>query len=101
MLRPLLLAGFEPGGQLMITSDVENYPGFADPIQGPWLMEQMRAQAENVGARLENEHVTSLDLSRRPFRIECDSGRVVMARGGDPRHGRESQVARHSRAKRR
>ena len=79
MLRPLLLAGFEPGGQLMITSDVENYPGFADPIQGPWLMEQMRAQAENVGARLENEHVTSLDLSRRPFRIVCDSGRVVRA----------------------
>jgi thioredoxin reductase (NADPH) len=63
----------------MITSDVENSPGFADPIQGPWLMVQMRAQAENVGARLENEHVVSLDLSRRPFRIRCDSGRTVMA----------------------
>ena len=79
MLQPLLLSGFEPGGQLMITTDVENYPGFADPIQGPWLMEQMRAQAEHVGARLESEHVVALDLSRRPFRIQCDSGRVVFA----------------------
>jgi thioredoxin reductase (NADPH) len=79
MLQPLLLAGFEPGGQLMITTDVENYPGFADPIQGPWLMEQMRLQAEHVGARLESEHVTALDLSRRPFRIQCDSGRVIFA----------------------
>ena len=79
MLRPLMLTGFEPGGQLMITTDVENYPGFAEPIQGPWLMEQMRLQAEHVGARLESEHVTSLDLSRRPFRIQCDSGRVVFA----------------------
>ena len=79
MLQPLLLSGFEPGGQLMITTDVENYPGFADPIQGPWLMEQFRAQAEHVGARLENEHVVELDTSRRPFRIVCDSGRVVEA----------------------
>jgi thioredoxin reductase (NADPH) len=77
MLRPLLLAGFEPGGQLMITSDVENYPGFASPIQGPWLMDQMRAQAEHVGARIENEHVTTLELGARPFRIVCDSGRVL------------------------
>ena len=77
MLKPLLLAGFEAGGQLMITTDVENYPGFADPIQGPWLMEQMRAQAEHVGARLESEHVVALDLSKRPFRVQCDSGRVV------------------------
>jgi thioredoxin reductase (NADPH) len=79
MLKPLLLAGFEAGGQLMITTDVENYPGFADPIQGPWLMEQMQRQAEHVGARLESEHVTSVDLERRPFRIQCDSGRVVFA----------------------
>ena len=79
MLQPLLLSGFEAGGQLMITTDVENYPGFASPIQGPWLMDQMRQQAEHVGARLEAEHVTSVDLSRRPFRIECDSGRVVLA----------------------
>jgi thioredoxin reductase (NADPH) len=79
MLNPLLLAGFEPGGQLMITTDVENYPGFATPIQGPWLMEQFRAQAEHVGARLENEHVTDLDTSRSPFRIVCDSGRFIEA----------------------
>ena len=79
MLRPLLLSGFEPGGQLMITTDVENYPGFAEPVQGPWLMEQFRAQAENVGARLESEHVVELDASSRPFRIVCDSGRVIEA----------------------
>ncbi len=79
MLKPLLLSGFEPGGQLMITTDVENYPGFADPVQGPWLMEQFRAQAEHVGARLENEHVVGLDLAQRPFRITCDSGRRIEA----------------------
>jgi thioredoxin reductase (NADPH) len=79
MLKPLLLSGFEPGGQLMITTDVENYPGFAEPVQGPWLMEQFRAQAEHVGARLENEHVVDLDASHRPFRIVCDSGRVIEA----------------------
>ena len=79
MLDPLLLAGFEAGGQLMITTDVENYPGFAEPIQGPWLMEQIRAQAEHVGARLENETVVKLELGPRPFRITCDSGRVILA----------------------
>ena len=79
MLDPLLLAGFEAGGQLMITTDVENYPGFAEPIQGPWLMEQMRAQAEHVGARLEGETVVKLELATRPFRITCDSGRVILA----------------------
>ena len=79
MLKPLLLSGFEPGGQLMITTDVENYPGFAEPVQGPWLMEQFRAQAEHVGARLESEHVVELDDSVRPFRIVCDSGRVIEA----------------------
>ena len=79
MLKPVLLSGFEPGGQLMITTDVENYPGFAEPIQGPWLMEQMRAQAENVGARVEGEYVVALDLKQRPFVIRCDSGRVIAA----------------------
>jgi thioredoxin reductase (NADPH) len=79
MLKPLLLSGFEAGGQLMITTDVENYPGFAEPIQGPWLMEQMRAQAEHVGARVEGETVTGLDLRSRPFVIRCDSGRTILA----------------------
>src|ERR1700686_2249253 len=79
MLEPLLISGFEPGGQLMITTDVENYPGFAAPIQGPWLMDQMQAQAEHVGARIEGEYVVKLDLGRRPFTITCDSGRVLTA----------------------
>ncbi len=79
LLKPLVLAGFEPGGQLMTTTDVENYPGFAEPIQGPWLMEQMRAQAENVGARIEGEHVVELKLGQRPFTIRCDSGRTLVA----------------------
>ena len=79
LLKPLVLAGFEPGGQLTTTTDVENYPGFAEPIQGPWLMEQMRAQAENVGARIEGEHVVGLDLGQRPFIIRCDSGRTLAA----------------------
>jgi thioredoxin reductase (NADPH) len=79
LLKPLALAGFEPGGQLMTTTDVENYPGFAEPIQGPWLMEQMRAQAENVGARVENEYVTALELGQRPFVVRCDSGRTLAA----------------------
>ena len=79
LLKPLLLAGFEPGGQLMITTDVENYPGFADPIPGPWLMEQMRAQAENVGVRVEGEYVVGLDLGQPPFVVRCDSGRTLAA----------------------
>ena len=79
MLKPLVLSGFEPGGQLMITTDVENYPGFAEPIQGPWLMEQMQAQAEHVGARIEGEHVAAVELGRRPFLIRCDSGRTLAA----------------------
>ncbi len=76
MLRPVLISGFEPGGQLMITTDVENYPGFAEPIQGPWLMEQMRLQAEHVGAQLVSDYVTSVALSERPMRLTCDSGAV-------------------------
>ena len=79
LLKPLVLTGFEPGGQLMTTTDVENYPGFAEPIQGPWLMEQMRAQAENVGARIEGEHVVGLELGQRPFVVRCDSGRTLAA----------------------
>ena len=79
MLKPLLLAGFEPGGQMMITTDVENYPGFAETIQGPWLMEQMQAQAEHVGARIESEYVVGLELKQRPFLVRCDSGRTIAA----------------------
>src|SRR5580693_703909 len=79
LLQPVLIAGLTPGGQLTITTDVENYPGFAEVIQGPWLMEQMKAQAEAVGAEMVNDIVTSADLSRRPFRIVCDSGDVWLA----------------------
>jgi thioredoxin reductase (NADPH) len=79
MLEPILIQGIQPGGQLTITTDVENYPGFADVIQGPWLMEQMRLQAIHVGTRVIADHVTRVDLSRRPFRLECDSGDVYVA----------------------
>ena len=74
MLEPVLIAGFEQGGQLMITTDVENYPGFAEPIQGPWLMDQMRAQAEHVGAKLVSDHIVEARLDRRPFELLGDSG---------------------------
>ncbi|MEA2954483.1 MAG: thioredoxin reductase [Alphaproteobacteria bacterium] len=79
MLEPILIQGVQAGGQLTITTDVENYPGFADVIQGPWLMEQMERQALHVGTRLEADHVRKVDLSRRPFRIECDSDAVYLA----------------------
>src|SRR5881409_3763292 len=74
MLEPVLIQGIQPGGQLMITTDVENYPGFADIIQGPWLMEQMQAQAEHVGTRIIQDQITALDLARRPFVATGDSG---------------------------
>jgi len=74
MLNPLLIQGIQPGGQLTITTDVENYPGFADPIQGPWLMEQMQAQAANVGTDIVTDHIVEVDLSRRPFWLKGDSG---------------------------
>ncbi len=74
MLRPVLIEGIQPGGQLTITTDVENYPGFAEAIQGPWLMEQMRAQALHVGAEIVQEHIASVDFSIRPFVLHGDSG---------------------------
>jgi len=74
MMKPMLISGFEAGGQLMITTDVENYPGFAEPIQGPWLMEQMKAQAEHVGTEMVSDHITAVDLSRRPFPLTGDGG---------------------------
>jgi thioredoxin reductase (NADPH) len=79
MLAPVLISGPQPGGQMTITTDVENYPGFAEVIQGPWLMEQMRLQAEHVGTRMVSDHVARLDLSVRPFRVECESGDVYLA----------------------
>jgi thioredoxin reductase (NADPH) len=91
MLQPILIQGIQPGGQLTITTDVENYPGFADVIQGPWLMEQMQKQAEHVGTRIITDHVSKVDLSKRPFRLECDSGEhyvadaVIIATGAQAR----------------
>ena len=79
MLEPIMIQGIQPGGQLTVTTDVENYPGFADVIQGPWLMEQMEKQAAHVGTKLVADHVNAVDLSRRPFRLVCDSGDVYMA----------------------
>jgi thioredoxin reductase (NADPH) len=73
-LEPLLVHGLQPGGQMTITTDVENYPGFADVIQGPWLMEQMTEQAAHVGTRMIADLVTGIDLTRRPFRATGDSG---------------------------
>ena len=76
MLKPVVIQGTQPGGQMTITTDVENYPGFAEVIQGPWLMEQMQAQAAHVGTEFIMDQVARVDLSRRPFRLEGDSGDV-------------------------
>jgi len=74
MLEPILVQGSQPGGQLTITTDVENYPGFADPIQGPWLMEQMQAQAENVGTSIIMDEINNVDLNNAPFTLKGESG---------------------------
>src|SRR5262249_9593007 len=79
LLEPVLIQGVQPGGQLTITTDVENYPGFAEVIQGPWLMEQMQAQAEHVGTRIITDHVNKVELADRPFRLICDSGDIYLA----------------------
>jgi thioredoxin reductase (NADPH) len=73
-LGPHLIEGLQPGGQMTITTDVENYPGFADVIQGPWLMEQMRLQAAHVGTEMISDHIETVDLKRRPFLLKGDSG---------------------------
>jgi thioredoxin reductase (NADPH) len=75
-LQPILVTGLQPGGQMTITTDVENYPGFADIIQGPWLMEQMRQQAEHVGTRMILDLIVAIDLARRPFAVTGDSGNI-------------------------
>jgi thioredoxin reductase (NADPH) len=74
LLKPLIILGTQPGGQLTITTDVENYPGFAKVIQGPWLMDEMKAQAEHVGAETVMDHIAKVDLKSRPIRLEGDSG---------------------------
>src|SRR3954451_4169748 len=78
-LGPVLIQGIVPGGQLTTTTDVENYPGFRDVIQGPWLMEEMQVQAEHVGTKVVWDHITSVDLSRRPFRLTGDGGATYFA----------------------
>jgi thioredoxin reductase (NADPH) len=78
-LKPMLVQGIQPGGQMTTTHEVENYPGFADVIQGPWLMEQMQAQAEHVGTRMLVDTITEVDFSRRPFRCIGDSGDIYVA----------------------
>jgi thioredoxin reductase (NADPH) len=78
-LQPILVAGLEPGGQLTITTDVENYPGYAEVIQGPWLMEQMASQAEHVGTRIVHDLITRVDFRSRPFQCVADSGDIFLA----------------------
>ena len=78
-LEPLLVAGLQPGGQLTITTEVENFPGFAGAVQGPWLMEQMALQAQHVGATIVNDLITAVDFSRRPFRCTGDCGTLCVA----------------------
>ncbi|MET0136988.1 MAG: FAD-dependent oxidoreductase, partial [Sphingobium sp.] len=88
-MAPIVVQGMQPGGQLTITTDVENYPGFRDVIQGPWLMEQMQAQAEHVGAQMMYDQIVDVDLSERPFRLRGDGvtlyvgERLVISSGGE------------------
>jgi thioredoxin reductase (NADPH) len=79
MLKPLLIEGIQPGGQMTTTTDVENYPGFVDVVQGPWLMDQMRVQAEHVGTEILRDHILEADVKRRPFTLRGDSGTVYTA----------------------
>lgn len=78
-LKPIMVRGMQPGGQMTITTDVENYPGFAEVIQGPWLMEQMEKQAENVGTEIINDHIIEVDFSKKPFTLKGDSGNIYTA----------------------
>ena len=99
-MNPLVLAGLQPGGQLTITTDVENYPGFSEVVQGPWLMNEMQAQAEGVGARIEHDLVVDVDFTQKPFTLKCDSGTefkaksVIIATGAQAKWlGLESEMA--------
>lgn len=90
-LNPILINGIQPGGQLTITTNVENYPGFAESVQGPWLMEQMRMQAENVGTKIVNDYVEKVDLSQRPFKVftgsrtEYEAESIIICSGAEAR----------------
>ena len=79
MLKPILISGIEPGGQLSTTTDVENYPGFAGVIQGPWLMEQMKEQAKTVGTELIDDHIKEVKLNEKPFKATGDNGQIYTA----------------------
>ena len=79
MLKPVLVHGIQPGGQMTITTDVENYPGYAEVIQGPWLMDQMKEQAKSVGTKLIEDHIKSVALSKNPFKAIGDSGKIYTA----------------------
>ena len=96
MLKPLIIQGIQPGGQLTITTDVENYPGFAKVIQGPWLMEEMQAQAEHVGTEVVMDHVVKVTLNRRPFLLECDSGDSYTCDCPHHLHRRAGPLARNA-----
>ena len=79
MMKPIVVQGYQPGGQLTITTDVENYPGFGDIVQGPWLMEQMQKQAHNVGTELITDMIKSVDFSSKPFKAESEDGQSYTA----------------------
>jgi len=90
MLDPFIIQGIQPGGQLTITTDVENYPGYADPVQGPWMMEQMEAQTRNVGTEIIADHIVEVDLKTRPFKLKGDAGEytcdnLIIATGAQAR----------------
>ena len=100
MLKPMLIQGSQPGGQLTITTDVENYPGFAKVIQGPWLMDEMRGQAEHVGTEMVMDHISKVELAQRPFRLSGESGdtytcdTLIICTGAQARWlGMESEAA--------
>ncbi len=93
MLEPILLTGMEPGGQMTITTDVENYPGYSDVIQGPWLMDQMKEQAEKVGTQIIMDTIIDVDLSKRPFVLTSDSEKKIFLRFFDNINRSSSKMA--------